>query len=128
MPTPPVARAGCAAVVAAVALTALAMMLTTQQALADGRELPPVSISMPSLSSVMAWFQDPHWGRLPHQRSGTAESEAKFPHRRRRSWSPYPRRSPMRPRPGYTPSSYRTIRSRRASPASPFVQCRPGTA
>ncbi|MFJ5268379.1 LamG-like jellyroll fold domain-containing protein [Streptomyces sp. NPDC088358] len=62
--------------VAAVALTALAMMLTTQQALADGRELTPVSISMPSLSSVVAWFQDPHWGRVPHQRSGTAAGHA----------------------------------------------------
>ncbi|MFC9630518.1 hypothetical protein ACFTY8_14765 [Streptomyces mirabilis] len=45
--------------VAMVALTALALMLTTQQAVADGRELGRVSLSMPSLSSVVAWFQDP---------------------------------------------------------------------
>ncbi|QIY96386.2 LamG-like jellyroll fold domain-containing protein [Streptomyces sp. S1D4-11] len=62
--------------VAMVALTALALMLTTQQAVADGRELGRVSLSMPSLSSVAAWFQDPHWGRTPHQKSGTAAGHA----------------------------------------------------
>src|SRR5690349_618294 len=62
--------------VAMVALTALALMLTTQQAAADGRELGRVSLSMPSLSSVVAWFQDPHWGRIPHQKSGTAAGHA----------------------------------------------------
>lgn len=62
--------------VAMVALTALALMLTTQQAVADGRELGQVSLSMPSLSSVMAWFQDPHWGKIPHQKSGTAAGHA----------------------------------------------------
>ncbi|MER5474053.1 LamG-like jellyroll fold domain-containing protein [Streptomyces sp. NPDC002685] len=58
--------------VATVALTALALMLTTQQAVAEGRELGEVSLSLPSLSSMVDWLQDPHWGKLPHQKSGTA--------------------------------------------------------
>ncbi|MFE2301571.1 LamG-like jellyroll fold domain-containing protein [Streptomyces sp. NPDC059445] len=58
--------------VAAVALTALALMMTTQQAVAEGRELGEVSLSLPSLSSMVDWLQDPHWGKVPHQESGTA--------------------------------------------------------
>ncbi|MFE9765900.1 LamG-like jellyroll fold domain-containing protein [Streptomyces sp. NPDC005808] len=57
---------------AVLVLTALALMLTTQQALADGMELDAVSVSLPSLSSMASWFEDPHWGRTPHQQSGTA--------------------------------------------------------
>jgi RHS repeat-associated protein len=53
-------------------LTALALMLTTQQAMADGVELGSVDLSLPRLSSVTSWLKDPHWGRLPGQQSGTA--------------------------------------------------------
>ncbi|MEV7151660.1 LamG-like jellyroll fold domain-containing protein [Streptomyces sp. NPDC093084] len=58
--------------VAVLLLTALALMLTTQQATAEGLELHAVDLSLPSLSSMTAWLKDPHWGRLPAQRSGTA--------------------------------------------------------
>ncbi|GAA2882278.1 hypothetical protein GCM10010524_13610 [Streptomyces mexicanus] len=53
-------------------LTALALMLTTDQALAEGRELGRIQLPGMSLSSLASWFTDPHWGKLPHQRSGTA--------------------------------------------------------
>ncbi|MFJ4734458.1 LamG-like jellyroll fold domain-containing protein [Streptomyces sp. NPDC088770] len=55
-----------------VVLTALALMLTTDQALAEGLELSHVELPSMSLASLAAWFTDPHWGRLPHQESGTA--------------------------------------------------------
>ncbi|MET7484287.1 LamG-like jellyroll fold domain-containing protein [Streptomyces sp. NPDC005538] len=58
--------------VAVLLLTALALMLTTQQALAEGVELHAVDVSLPSLSSLTAWLKDPHWGRLPGEKSGTA--------------------------------------------------------
>ncbi|WP_406170089.1 LamG-like jellyroll fold domain-containing protein [Streptomyces sp. NBC_00996] len=58
--------------VAVLVLTALALMLTTQQAMAEGLELDTVSVSLPSLSSLASWFEDPHWGKTPHQQSGTA--------------------------------------------------------
>ncbi|MGW5196736.1 LamG-like jellyroll fold domain-containing protein [Streptomyces spiralis] len=54
------------------ALTALALMLTTDQALAEGLELGRVELPSMSLASIASWFTDPHWGRLPHQQSGTA--------------------------------------------------------
>ncbi|MFD8915083.1 LamG-like jellyroll fold domain-containing protein [Streptomyces sp. NPDC059575] len=47
-------------------------MLTTQQAVAQGRELGEVKLPSLGLTSLASWFQDPHWGRLPHQQSGTA--------------------------------------------------------
>ncbi|MER5181772.1 LamG-like jellyroll fold domain-containing protein [Streptomyces sp. NPDC002896] len=56
--------------IAFLVLTALAVMLTTQQAMADGAELD--AISLPSLTSLSSWFKDPRWGKLPHQQSGTA--------------------------------------------------------
>ncbi|MET8243116.1 LamG-like jellyroll fold domain-containing protein [Streptomyces sp. NPDC005202] len=55
-----------------VVLTALALMLTTDQALAEGLELGRVELSSMSLASIASWFTDPHWGKLPHQKSGTA--------------------------------------------------------
>ncbi|MDF3301636.1 LamG-like jellyroll fold domain-containing protein [Streptomyces tropicalis] len=58
--------------VAAVVLTAMALMLTTNQALAEGMELGRIDMSGLSASSLASWFTDPHWGRLPHQKSGTA--------------------------------------------------------
>ncbi|MFJ8136846.1 LamG-like jellyroll fold domain-containing protein [Streptomyces sp. NPDC096013] len=58
--------------VALLLLTALALMWTTQQAMADGVELHAVDVSLPSLSSLTAWLKDPHWGRLPSEKSGTA--------------------------------------------------------
>ncbi|MET7380234.1 LamG-like jellyroll fold domain-containing protein [Streptomyces sp. NPDC005526] len=58
--------------VATVALTALALMLTTDQALAEGLELGRVDLPSLSASSLASWFTDPHWGKLPHQQSGTA--------------------------------------------------------
>ncbi|MFF8944220.1 LamG-like jellyroll fold domain-containing protein [Streptomyces sp. NPDC014864] len=58
--------------VATVALTALALMLTTDQALAEGLELSRVDLPSLSASSLASWFTDPHWGKLPHQQSGTA--------------------------------------------------------
>ncbi|MFE7752624.1 LamG-like jellyroll fold domain-containing protein [Streptomyces sp. NPDC057428] len=56
--------------VALLVLTALALMFSTQQAMADGAELG--AVDLPSLSSMASWFKDPHWGNLPHQRSGSA--------------------------------------------------------
>ncbi|OAH14145.1 LamG-like jellyroll fold domain-containing protein [Streptomyces jeddahensis] len=56
--------------IAFLVLTALAVMLTTQQAMAQGAELD--AISLPSLTSLSSWFKDPRWGKLPHQQSGTA--------------------------------------------------------
>ncbi|WP_369189729.1 LamG-like jellyroll fold domain-containing protein [Streptomyces sp. R08] len=58
--------------VALLLLTALALLWTTQQAMADGVELHSVDVSLPSLSSLTAWLKDPHWGRLPGEKSGTA--------------------------------------------------------
>jgi len=72
-PAPPAPRAHRARrSVAVLVLTALALMLTTQQAMAEGLELDTVSVSLPSLSSLASWFEDPHWGKTPHQQSGTA--------------------------------------------------------
>lgn len=53
-------------------LTALALMLTTNQAVAEGMELGSVDLPSLSLASLASWFTDPQWGKLPHQRSGTA--------------------------------------------------------
>ncbi|WKX09791.1 LamG-like jellyroll fold domain-containing protein [Streptomyces sp. NL15-2K] len=53
-------------------LTALALMLTTNQAVAEGLELGSVDLPSLSLASLASWFTDPHWGKLPHQQSGTA--------------------------------------------------------
>ncbi|MFL4949989.1 LamG-like jellyroll fold domain-containing protein [Streptomyces sp. MMS24-I31] len=47
-------------------------MLTTDQALAEGLELGRVELPSMSLASLASWFTDPHWGKLPHQKSGTA--------------------------------------------------------
>ncbi|MGW4286258.1 LamG-like jellyroll fold domain-containing protein [Streptomyces sp. NPDC004673] len=47
-------------------------MFTTDQALAEGLELGRVKLPSASLSSWASWFTDPHWGKLPHQQSGTA--------------------------------------------------------
>ncbi|MGW2722748.1 LamG-like jellyroll fold domain-containing protein [Streptomyces sp. NPDC001492] len=58
--------------VAVVVLTALFLMLTTDEALAAGLELGRVELPDLSLSSLASWFTDPHWGKLPHQQSGTA--------------------------------------------------------
>ncbi|MER6980477.1 hypothetical protein ABT317_26780, partial [Streptomyces carpinensis] len=58
--------------VAVVVLTALALLLTTDQALAEGLELGRIELPSMSLASLASWFTDPHWGRLPHQQSGTA--------------------------------------------------------
>jgi hypothetical protein len=58
--------------VALVVLTALALLLTTEQAMAMNATLPPVSLS--SFSSLVDWFTSgsPLWGRLPQQEQGTA--------------------------------------------------------
>ncbi len=55
---------------AMIAFVCMALVLTTEQAAADGATLP--ALSMPSLSSLTAWLKDPHWGRIPKQQSGTA--------------------------------------------------------
>ncbi|MFI8349755.1 Teneurin-1, partial [Streptomyces sp. NPDC085596] len=47
-------------------------MFTTDQALAEGLELGRIKLPSASLSSWASWFTDPHWGKLPHQQSGTA--------------------------------------------------------
>ncbi|MFI7501164.1 LamG-like jellyroll fold domain-containing protein [Streptomyces sp. NPDC049687] len=47
-------------------------MLTTDQAVAEGLELGSVDLPSMSLASFAHWFTDPHWGKLPHQQSGTA--------------------------------------------------------
>ncbi|GKQ33691.1 LamG-like jellyroll fold domain-containing protein [Streptomyces sp. A012304] len=57
---------------AALVLTTLALMLTTDQAMAEGLELGSVELPSLSLASLASWFTDPQWGKLPHQRSGTA--------------------------------------------------------
>ncbi|MGW0575453.1 LamG-like jellyroll fold domain-containing protein [Streptomyces sp. NPDC002920] len=58
--------------IAALLLTTLALMLTTDQAVAEGLEFGSVDLPSLSLSSLASWFTDPHWGKLPHQQSGTA--------------------------------------------------------
>ncbi|MGW5658681.1 LamG-like jellyroll fold domain-containing protein [Streptomyces sp. NPDC003758] len=58
--------------IAVLVLTALALMLTTDQALAEGMELGRIQLPSLSLSSLASWFTDPNWGKLPHQQSGTA--------------------------------------------------------
>uniref|UniRef100_UPI0019002CBE LamG-like jellyroll fold domain-containing protein n=1 Tax=Streptomyces cellulosae TaxID=1968 RepID=UPI0019002CBE len=58
--------------VAALVLTTLVLMLTTDQAVAEGRELGRIELPSLSLSSLASWFTDPHWGKLPHQQTGTA--------------------------------------------------------
>ncbi|MGW2516580.1 LamG-like jellyroll fold domain-containing protein [Streptomyces sp. NPDC001617] len=58
--------------VAVLLLTVFACMWTTQSAVAAGAELHAVDLSLPSLSSITAWLKDPHWGRLPGEKSGTA--------------------------------------------------------
>ncbi|MFI5676910.1 LamG-like jellyroll fold domain-containing protein [Streptomyces cellulosae] len=57
---------------AALVLTTLVLMLTTDQAVAEGRELGRIELPSLSLSSLASWFTDPHWGKLPHQQTGTA--------------------------------------------------------
>ncbi|MEU2286011.1 LamG-like jellyroll fold domain-containing protein [Streptomyces sp. NPDC013178] len=58
--------------IAALVLTALALMLTTDQAVAEGLELGSIDLPTMSLASLASWFTDPQWGKLPHQQSGTA--------------------------------------------------------
>ncbi|MER5429269.1 LamG-like jellyroll fold domain-containing protein [Streptomyces sp. NPDC002588] len=53
-------------------LTSLALMLTTDQAVAEGLELGGIELPSMSLASFAHWFTDPHWGKLPRQQSGTA--------------------------------------------------------
>jgi RHS repeat-associated protein len=53
------------------AFVALAFMLATEQAAADGSTLP--ALSMPNLSSLTTWMKHPpHWKDIPHQQGGTA--------------------------------------------------------
>ncbi|MFD9393174.1 LamG-like jellyroll fold domain-containing protein [Streptomyces sp. NPDC060000] len=47
-------------------------MLTTDQAVAEGLEFGSIELPSMSLASLASWFTDPQWGKLPHQRSGTA--------------------------------------------------------
>ncbi|WP_234533394.1 LamG-like jellyroll fold domain-containing protein [Streptomyces shenzhenensis] len=54
------------------ALVGLALTLTTQEAAAQGMELGAVQLPSLSMKSLASWFEDPHWGKLPHQESGTA--------------------------------------------------------
>ena len=57
---------------AVLALVGFMLMLTTQDAVAMGATLPPVSLS--SLSGFVASLTagSPHWGKVPRQQSGTA--------------------------------------------------------
>ncbi|MEV7770029.1 LamG-like jellyroll fold domain-containing protein [Kitasatospora sp. NPDC086791] len=64
--------------VALAVLTSIALLLTTESAMAQGATLPA-----PSLASVRAWFADlwsdkpaPDWGKLPQQASGTAAGKS----------------------------------------------------
>ncbi|MFD7540923.1 LamG-like jellyroll fold domain-containing protein [Streptomyces sp. NPDC059819] len=50
----------------------MALVLTTEQASADGATLPALSMPHLSWSALADWFQDPTWGHIPHQRGGTA--------------------------------------------------------
>ncbi|MER7309884.1 Teneurin-1 [Streptomyces griseoluteus] len=58
--------------VAVLVLASFAVMLTTDQAFAEGLELSRIELPGASASAWASWFTDPHWGKLPHQRSGTA--------------------------------------------------------
>ncbi|MFD4602086.1 LamG-like jellyroll fold domain-containing protein [Streptomyces sp. NPDC058464] len=58
------------------ALVGLALTLTTQEAAAEGMQLAAVQLPGLSLKSLASWFEDPHWGKLPHQQSGTAAGRA----------------------------------------------------
>ncbi|MFE6055313.1 LamG-like jellyroll fold domain-containing protein [Kitasatospora sp. NPDC056446] len=64
--------------VALAVLTSIALLLTTESAMARGATLQPLS-----LDSVRTWFSDlwtdkpaPNWGKLPQQASGTAEGKS----------------------------------------------------
>ncbi|MFE2374174.1 LamG-like jellyroll fold domain-containing protein [Streptomyces sp. NPDC059398] len=56
--------------VALLVLTALALMLTTQQA--EAEDLALGAFALPSLTSLSSWFKDPKWGKIPHQQGGSA--------------------------------------------------------
>ncbi len=55
-----------------VAFVAMALVLTTEQASADGATLPALSMPHLSWSALADWFQDPTWGHIPRQQGGTA--------------------------------------------------------
>ncbi|HEY3481945.1 MAG TPA: DNRLRE domain-containing protein, partial [Streptomyces sp.] len=57
---------------AMVALVSMALLLTTEQASADGATLPALSMPHLSWAGLKSWWNDPHWGRIPKQQSGTA--------------------------------------------------------
>ncbi|MFG2149532.1 LamG-like jellyroll fold domain-containing protein [Streptomyces sp. NPDC048696] len=50
----------------------MALLLTTEQAAADGATLPALSMPRLSWSGLAAWFKDPTWGHLPRQQGGSA--------------------------------------------------------
>ena len=55
-----------------VAFVSMALLLTTEQASADGATLPALSMPHLSWAGLKSWWNDPHWGRIPKQQSGTA--------------------------------------------------------
>ncbi|MEU6773346.1 LamG-like jellyroll fold domain-containing protein [Streptomyces sp. NPDC046759] len=58
--------------VAVFLLTALALMVMGQTAQAQDMQLGAIELPGLSLKSMAKWLEDPHWGKLPHQQSGTA--------------------------------------------------------
>ncbi|AYG78396.1 tRNA(Glu)-specific nuclease WapA [Streptomyces hundungensis] len=54
------------------AFVAMALVLTTEQASADGATLPALSMPHLSWSALADWFKDPTWGHIPRQQGGSA--------------------------------------------------------
>lgn len=57
---------------AMIAFVAMALVLTTEQASADGATLPALSMPHLSWSALADWFKDPTWGHIPRQQGGSA--------------------------------------------------------
>lgn len=55
-----------------VAFVAMALLLTTEQAAADGATLPALSMPRLSWEGLASWWKDPTWGHIPRQRGGSA--------------------------------------------------------
>ncbi|WP_282205905.1 LamG-like jellyroll fold domain-containing protein [Kitasatospora fiedleri] len=68
--------------VALALLTSFALMLTTEQAMAQGATLPPLSVALAPLRDLYARVtgDDPAWSGVPSQRSGTAHQHDGFVH------------------------------------------------
>ena len=59
-----------------VVLLALSLLITTQDAAAEGVTLPTPSFSPSDLRDIAGWFRSPHWKDVPRQGGGTATGHA----------------------------------------------------